>query len=513
VPRPLWASLTGALAVVGLVAILNPGFWRDRLGGERSIRSLAVLPLANLSGDPEQEFFADGLTEALITRLAQINGLRVTSRTSVMAYKGTRQPLREIARELGVRAILEGSVIRSGPRVRVTAQLIEAGTDRHLWAESYDRDLADVLAIQDDVTSDIADRIRLELSPEQKGRMKQRGAVNPEVYDLYLKGRYFQNQLNPEALAKAVGFYRQAVAIDPRDARAYSGLADAYSIMTIVLSTTSPEEGWPRVREYAEKALSLDPTLADAHVSIGAYQWLAALRWDDAERELRRAVALDPGYALGRSVLGLMLISTGRTEEGIGEVHRSLDLDSLSMFVAANATWGHFYARKLDEADRHGEQLLRVAPHYRSAHAALRAVALAREDYADAIEHEAATLPDSLAPLFRVRARAALAARGARGYWELERELAPQRGLDRFWPSWIAGVEGHLGNLDAAMQWIERAIVVHDGNLAFLAVDPLYDPLRGDPRFQAVLERLGLKEPAPSERAQRGSAVRRPSKV
>lgn len=489
---------TSVLAIVVLVAaawFLDVGGRRNR-GRAATIRSIAVLPFGNLSGATSEDFFADGITEALITELAQIRALRVTSRTSVMGYKGTRLPLRQIARELGVGAVLEGSVARSGSRVRITAQLIEANTDRHLWAQSYDREMADVLTLQQEVAGDVADRIQLKLSPEERGRLGRRRSINPEVYDLYLKGRFFQNQLDPASLLKAVDYYRQAVAIDPSDARSYSGLADAYAIMTMILSTVTPEEGWPKVREYAEKAIALDPTLADAHTSIGAAYWLADWRWDDAERELRRATQLNPNYALGRSVLGLMLISVGRQDDGLAEVRRSLELDSLSLFVAVNAQWAYFYARRLDESVAQGEKVLRINPRYDSAHGGLRHARLAQGDYVEAVPHAFAIFPDSLTERFRAAAGAAVLRRGPQGYWEVERQATTVTGLDRYWPSWMSIVEAHLGNPDAAFQWIERSIAVHDGNLVFAMVDPLYDDLRTDPRFEATLVRMGLRKTA-----------------
>jgi serine/threonine-protein kinase len=250
------------------------------------------------------------------------------------------------------------------------------------------------------------------------------------------------------------------------------------------------------VHEYAKKAIELDPTLADAHTSIGAAYWLADWRWADSERELRRAVELNPGYALGRSVLGLMLISVGRADDGLAEVRRSLELDSLSMFVAVNAQWAYYYTRRFAESEAQGEMVLRINPDYESAHGGLRHAKLAQGDVAGAIPHAFALFPDSVTQVFRAGARAAVARRGARGYWEVEREATTATGLDRYWPSWMAVVEGRLANPDAAFQWMERAMAVRDGNLVFALVDPLYDELRPDPRYDAILTRMGLKPAA-----------------
>ncbi|HYM80927.1 MAG TPA: protein kinase, partial [Candidatus Limnocylindria bacterium] len=495
VPRRVWqvAAGIGVLALaLGAIMIARgvPGMGTPR------VRSLAVLPLENLSGDPEQEYFVDGTTEALITQLAQIQALRVASRTSVMAYKGTRKSLPEIARELDVDAIVEGSVTRSGSRVRITAQLIHAPSDRHLWAQSYERELSNVLALQDEVTRDIAERIRLQLTPEERERLDRRQLVNPAVYDLYLKGRHQQNQLNEASVHKAIELYRQASELDPKDARPYSGLADAYAVLTQIIGTVPPEEGWPKVREYARRALALDESLADAHVSMGAVLWLADWDWDGAEREFRRALQLNPSYSLGRSVLGILLISVGRPEEGVGELRRALEQDSLSLFTSVNAEWGFYYARHYDEALRQGRRLLEIAPEFAAAHGAMRHVALARGQFATAIGHEAQTFPPPMRAAAETRLRAAFVAGGPRGYWEAEREASLARGFDRYWPSWLAAVEGQLGNHDAAIQWLDRALTVKDGNLAFLLVDASMDPLRRDPRFAAVLSRLRLAPPS-----------------
>ncbi|TMQ64185.1 MAG: hypothetical protein E6K78_09645 [Candidatus Eisenbacteria bacterium] len=309
----LWSLGIGALA-------LDLGGLRTRwVGGARSprIRSLAVLPLANLSKEADQEYFAEGTTEALTTALAQIGALRVISRTSAMRYKDTRRSIGEIARDLGVDAVIEGSVARAGDRVRITAQLIEAATDRHLWAQSYERELKDMLAVEDDVARDVARRVQVQIAPATLSRMQTHRPVNPEVYDLYLKGRFHQNRATLEELNLAIKLYEQAMTLDPDDPRPHSGIADAYTLLTEVLNVVPGSEGWPRVREQAKKALVLDPSLADAHASMGAVYFLADLKWGDAEREFRRAIELNPNYSIAHDALGVLLVARGRLDEGL----------------------------------------------------------------------------------------------------------------------------------------------------------------------------------------------------
>jgi TolB-like protein len=496
VPARVWLGLALLVAASGALWMLNPFDWRGAVrhgvGGGR-IRALAVLPLDDFSKDPEQEYFADGMTEAIITQLAQIQALKVSSRTSAMAYKGARKPLRRIAEELGVDAVVEGSVARAGDRVRVTAQLIEAATDKHLWAASYDRETKDVLVLQDEVARDIAREIRVQLTPAERARFAAHRAVNPEAYDLYLKGRYHLHRVTREDMMLAIELFRRAAALDPGDARPLSGIADAYTLLAGVLTAMPGAEAWPRVREHAERALALDPELAEAHASMGAGLWLGDWDWAGAEREFRRSIELNPGYAPAREALGLMLVSGGRTEEGLVETRRSCTLDPLSLLTGTNAMYAYYYARRWDDLLAQGERVMRIEPGFPRAAGILRHMHEWRGDLRAALSYyERSQGPDTLGRLPVSRVRAAFERSGARGYWEAERESARLRGLERTYPMWAAVPEAQLGRRDEAFRLLDLGLAGHESNMAFVRVEPLLDPLRDDPRFGALLARMGL---------------------
>jgi TolB-like protein/DNA-binding winged helix-turn-helix (wHTH) protein len=313
--RRLWSPLRVivAFALVLSLPILAVWLFRSRGPAPTGIRSLAVLPLDNLSGGASQNYFADGMTDELITDLAQISALRVISRTSVMAYKGARKPLPQIARELNVDAVVEGTVLHSGDQVRITAQLIEAATDKHLWSESYEGDLRDTLALQKKVASAIAEQIRIELTPQEQAALKNAKVVNPEAYEAYLKGRYFWNKRTADGLKVALAYFNQAIEEDPKDAQAYSGLADTYALLgDWEYGVLVPSEAYPKAKAAAIKALQLDKTLGEAHTSLAfsldAFDW----DWESAETEFRRAIQLNPGYATAHHWYAWHLSEMGR---------------------------------------------------------------------------------------------------------------------------------------------------------------------------------------------------------
>ncbi len=298
--RRLWPTrrVILALALVLSLPILAVWLFRSRGHAPTGIRSLAVLPLDNLSGDASQDYFADGMTDELITDLAQISALRVISRTSVMVYKGARKPLPQIARELNVDAVVEGTVLRSGDQVRITAQLIDASTDKHLWSQSYEGELRDTLALQNRVARAIADQIRINLTPQEQAALKNVKVVNPEAYESYLKGRYFWNKRTADGLKVALAYFNQAIEEDPKYAQAYSGLADTYALLgDWQYAVMTPKEAFPKAKAAAIKALELDSTLGEAHNSLAFV--LDGFDWDldSGGKEFRRAIELNPGYA------------------------------------------------------------------------------------------------------------------------------------------------------------------------------------------------------------------------
>src|SRR5262245_46755122 len=332
-----WAMVTVAVALLVLLAWLNAGGWRHRLWARATpiqIRSIAVLPLDNLSGDPGQEYFADGVTDALITNLAQISSLQVTSRTSVMRYKGTRTPPADIAKDLNVEGIVEGSVIRSGEQVRVDAQLIEASTDRHFWAKTYERNLGDVIALQNEVAQAIANEIQVKLTPAEQARLARTHSVDPQAHEFYVKGLYFWNKRPGPAVRKGIDYFQQAIQRDPTYALAYAGLANAYPDSPDL----SPEEAYSKSKAMARIALEMDEGVAEAHTALALiYEY--DLDWAGAEAEFRRAIALNPGYALAHQWYGNLLVTLGRTQDAVAEHKHAHQLDPLTLVYAGGGEY------------------------------------------------------------------------------------------------------------------------------------------------------------------------------
>jgi TolB-like protein len=369
IPRQwAWVAVAvGCLAVTSAVLRLRSPATPGR------IQSLAVLPLENLSNDKEQDYFADGMTEALITDLAKINALRVVSRTSVMRYKGYKgapKALPEIARELSVDAVVEGSVQRAGDRVRITVQLVRAATDQHLWADAYDRDLRDVLIVTDNVARTIAQQIRVTLTPEEHARLSSSHPVDPEAYKLYVRGRYLWEKRNGESIHRAMEYFRQAIDRDPSFAAAFSGIADCYSSLgsSFDVGSQPPSEVQPKAKAAALKALGLDSGLADAHNSLAYtklnYDW----DWAGAEEEFKRAIELNPGYAHAYHWYAHALLSSGRLDEALAKSNRALELDPLSPIINVHLAWHYLYARQYDRALDQLAKTLELDPNYALAH-------------------------------------------------------------------------------------------------------------------------------------------------
>src|SRR5712691_10246568 len=350
-----WSALL-ALAVLAaaLIALLASGGreWRSRSFATRAapveIKSIAVLPLENLSGDASQDYFVDGMTDALITELAQIGRLRVISRTSMMRYRATRKPLPEIARELNVEAVVEGTVVRVGPRVRVTAQLIHAPTDRHLWARSYDRELRDVLALQEEVARAIAQAVQVEVRPDERRRLSQAAAIDPEAYESYLKGRFYWSMRGRENLLKAAAYFQQAIAEDPTYASAYSGLSDTYRQSD--QEGLAPAECMPKAEAAARKALALDDTLAEAHASLAGVLYRYHWEWGAAEKEFQRSLDLDPNSAEGHRAYAVYLLTMRRNQEALPQVQRAQELSPLSPVIGIEVAVALMRLARYDEA-------------------------------------------------------------------------------------------------------------------------------------------------------------------
>jgi serine/threonine-protein kinase len=495
-PVSLLATL-GIGVVVLLAALMagNVGGIRSRiLGGAAPgrIRSLAVLPLENLSHDPEQAYFADGMTEALITDLAQIRSLRVISRTSVMGYRATKKPLPQIGRELNVDAVLEGSVQRSGGRVRITAQLIEAPTDRHVWAKSYERDLRDVLSLQSEVARAVAVEIQAAVTPAEKSRLAKARPVDPEVHELDLRGRHqLNNAASEQDIRKAIGLFEQALAKDPADAPAYVGLAFGYSSLTDFY--LPPRETMPRAKAAAIRALELDDTLADAHTALGwvhtAYDW----EWSSAEMEFRRALELNPSSAYAHDGYANYLTVVGRSEEAVAELRRARELDPLSVGIHSDALNAFVNLKRYAEAIERARIILELDPNNPFAHAQLALVYVQTGRRSEAIAEAEKAIQNSDSPLNQATAGTALAALGetgrARRLLEQLREVSKKRYVC---PYEIGLIHVGLGDKDEAFRWLEKGYQDRSICMQYTKQDPRMTPLHGDPRYEDLLRRLAF---------------------
>jgi len=491
----LWISITAFAVTVGLLLGFNVLDVRNRLLGKPvvpAIHSIAVLPLENLSGDPAQDFFADGMTDALITDLAQIATLRVISRTSVMLYKGTRKPLPQIAADLRVDAVVEGTVTRSENRVRITAQLIEAGTDRHLWARTYERDLTNILALQDDVARGIATEIEAKLTPQEQARLAKARPVNPAAYEAYVKGRLVWNRRSVEEATKALQYFQQAVAIDPNYAAAYSGVSDSYE--TLALYGGPKPETWQKAKAAASRALELDDTLAEAHRSLAKVQLWYDWNLAASERENQRALALNPGDAESYQVYGTFLYVTGRSDEAIAMDKRAQELDPLSPVIAVNVAMGYFSARQYDQAIKACQKALELDPAFIQAHRWIGLAYEAQGKFPETIAEFKLTVELSpgnkayLGNLARVYARAGKRTDARR----ILAQLKEQSRTHYVAPTQIALIYAALGEKDQAFAWMEKGYAEHNNHLLLLSFAPWFDPLRSDPRFPEFLRRVEL---------------------
>ena len=495
--RQLALAGTGLAAIVAALLALNVAGLRDRLltavGARRSlplpkIESIAVLPLENLSADPQQEYFADGMTEELITNLGKISALRVISRTSVMRYKGTRKPLPEIARELNVDAVVEGAVLRSGDRVRVTANLVHARTDRHLWAESYERDLRDVLSLQSEVARAITSEIQIKVTPQEQARLASARSVNPEAYRLYLQARYHFSRRTLPAFDKSIQLFQQVLEKEPDSALAYAGLAESYGILPFY-GGALPKEAFPKAKAAALKALELDNSLAEAHAALGFVLLYWDWDWSAAESELKRAIELKPSYVVGHHWYAEYLSAMGRHDQAIAEIKRAQELDPLSPLMLAIGGEVCNYAHRYDQAIQQCRKALELDLNYALAHRNLARALHGKRMYEEAAS-EYVKADRAWGNAYPLDLALAQALRGKRDEaLKILREQSSQSKLD---PETAVLVYLTLGEKQEALKWLEEAYEKHDAYAAFWNVSPALDPLRSEPRFQRILRRMNF---------------------
>jgi TolB-like protein/DNA-binding winged helix-turn-helix (wHTH) protein/Tfp pilus assembly protein PilF len=457
------------------------------------VRSLAVLPLESLSSDASQDYFADGMTDELISDLGQISALRVISRTSVMGYKHARKSLPQIAHELNVDAVVEGTVLRSGEQVRITAQLIEASTDKHLWSQSYQGELKDTLALQSEVARAIADQIQINVNPQEQAALKSVKAVNPQAYQSFLKGRFFWNKRTAEGLKIALAYFNQAIEEDPKYAPAYSGLADTYSLLgDWQYAAMTPKEALPKAKASAIRALELDNALGEAHNSLAFC--LDGFDWDikSAGMEFQRAIALNPGYATAHHWYAWHLSLLGRYDEAIAEMRKAQDLDPLSLIINADLAELLVLAHSYDESIRQSRKTIEMDPSFAVAHNQLAQAYLQKHmnDEAVAELRKAAQLSGESPTVMANLARAYVATGKKIDAIKILNDLTKRSNATYSHASEIAVIYAALGDKDQAINWLEKGYEERFNPGVLLR--PGLDPLRSDPRFQDLARRVGL---------------------
>ncbi len=457
------------------------------------IRSLAVLPLENFSRDPDQDYFADGMTEALITDLSKISALQVISRTSVMQYKGSKKPLPTIAKELQADAVIEGSVEKAGDRVRITAQLIEAANDKHLWAESYDRDMRDVLSLQDEVARRIADQVQVKLTPREQRQLSASSPTNPEAYQLYLQGRFYWNKGDEQGLKKSIEYYQAALTKEPNYALAYAGLADSYSGFSDWY--LPPRRVMPQAKEAALKALQLDDSLAATHVALCWIYTIYDWDWSGAESECNRAIELSPNSADAHDVNANYFVTIGQWEKAFAEIHLAQELDPLSYRYFADGAMDYFMARRYDQAVLQAQKSLSLQPDYFIGHLYLGLIyaQTGRSSESVAEAQKGAQLSDS--PLAQGILGYSYAAAGKKS--EARKIVADLQGnLDKRFlcPYEIGTIYVRLGETDESFRWLNRAYEERSICISSVKFDPRLDPIRSDPRYEPLVRQLNFPQ-------------------
>jgi len=463
----------------------------------KQIASIVVLPLENLSADKDQAYFADGMTDELIANLAKIRSLRVISRTSAMGYKGTHKTLSEIARDLNVDAVVEGTVLRSGDRVRITAELVQVATDRHLWADTYESPFGDVLTLQSQVASAIVNEIRINLTPEEQQRLATTRQISAESYEDYLKGRYYWNKRSEEGLTKAIEYFQLATQKDPHSALAFAGLADCYSIIGSAIVGSVPSQAVaPKARAAALKALELDNSLAEAQTSLATVQFNYDWNWPAAAGGFQRAIELNPSYATAYQRYSLYLMAMSRTAESLAQMNRARELDPLSISMSFSLGWRLYMARQYDQAISQLRNTLEMDPNFALPRMVLGQAyeqkglypqAIAELQKAAAFSHDSPPMLGSLGRAFGLAGNKAAADK-------ILAQMLEQSKKRYVSPFYVSVVYAGLHENEKAMDWLEKAYEDRSNAIIFLKVDPDFDGLRSNPRFQALLRRLTLQE-------------------
>src|SRR5215469_159427 len=485
----------GVFAAVIAVLLLGAiWMWRTarRAHSQVVVRSIAVLPLENLSGDPAEDYFADGMTDELITNVGQIGGLRVISRTSAMQYKGAHKPLPLIARELNVDAVVEGTVMRSGNQVRITAQLIEARADRHLWAQSYEGDLGNVLVLQRQVAGAIVEQIRTKLTPGERAVMTTARIVNPEAYEDYLRGHYLAQTGAIDGYEKSIGYFSQSIKKDPQSPLAYSGLADSYIALGHMVKMP-PQRAFPTAQTAAMQALHIDDSLAEAHQAQANVKFLYDWDFPGAEREFRRAIELNPNSVTAHQYYADYLMAMGRVDESIAERKGNLQIDPLALRPVWALATGYYWARRYDEAIDQSRRAIQMDPNHWSGYLDLGLALEQKREFPEAMTalRKAVEVSNNQTWIAFIANDMALSGDRA-GAEKIVADLQQLSKRTYISPWTIAIIYSGLGDKQRAFIWLEKCYQGREHDLVFSKAWPLFDSLRSDRRYQDLERRLGL---------------------
>jgi serine/threonine protein kinase/tetratricopeptide (TPR) repeat protein len=483
------ARLRAAVGAVSLAAVLLLYFSLTR---RPAIDRLAVLPVVNASADPGMDYLSDGITESLIDSLSRLPGLRVISRSSVFRYKGRETDLKAVGRELEVQALLTSRLVQRGEDISISVELVDLWNDTRIWGEQYHRRLADIQDVQGDIAREVTDKLRLHLTGEQRKSLGRREAPNNEAYQEYLKGRYFWNKRTAAGVQTGIEHFNAAIAKEPNFALAYTGLADSYAVLS-TFAAVAPRDCFPQARTAALRALEIDEDIAEAHAVLGEVKALYDLDWPGAERDFKRAIRLNPGYATAHQWYGLYLARTGRFDEAFAEIKKARELDPVSLITNALAGWVLLQARRYDEAIERLRETLAMDPGFEYAHFVLGQTYAKKGMYQEAIDEFSARPETERSPACVAGLGHVYAVSGRRADAQKTLDELVARSRRGYFPAWtIAAIYLGLKDKDQAFQWLGRAVEERGENALWLKVGPMWDPLRSDPRFADLLRRLNL---------------------
>jgi serine/threonine protein kinase/Tfp pilus assembly protein PilF len=489
-PRRRIALATGAVALVAIGGLAT--YWLA--GRAKPLDSLAVLPFVNASGDPNTEYLSEGITESLINSLSQLPNFRVIARTTAFRYKGREVDPQKVGRELRVRAVLTGRVTQRGDTLRVQADLVDVAEGSQLWGQQYNRRLSDIFVVQEEITKEISEKLRLKLTGEEKQRLAKRYTESTEAYEYYVKGRYYWNRRTPEALRKGIEYFERAIEKDPRYALAYAGLADSYSLLP-EYADVPPKEAQQKAKAAAEKALAIDDSLAEAHSSLAFVHVYGNWDWEDADREFRRAIQLNPGYATAHQWYAVAYLSSvGRLDEALAEVRRAREADPLSLISYVATGWVLYAARRYDEAIEQYRKAIEMDPNFFAAQREIGMVYVQKGQYQQAIAEFQKALKLSPGDTFALgQLGQAYALAGQKSEATRILNTLKERSRQGYVRAYdLAAVATGLGDKDQALAWLEKAYQDRAEWLTWAKVEPWMDPLRSDPRFQDLLRRMRL---------------------